>query len=124
MASRTVTVLTILSFFTVGATAMTPLDGSTGVVTGKVVSVDDKAMPDIVVKLLPPMMSDSSKANTAPSYTAKTDKDGQFRIDKVEVGAYRLTAGDKFNGVAVRDVTVAADQTVTLTIKLHKPPRR
>jgi hypothetical protein len=104
------------------------LQGTTGagVVTGKVLNVDDKPQPDISVQLSPPIMAGNRSAagggggGAAPTYRARTDKDGQFRIEKVPGGSYRLLAGDKTIGMALKEVTVASDQTVTLNLKLRK----
>ena len=58
-----------------------------------------------------------------PPYSVKTDKDGKFTLDKVKSGSFKLIAGDKARGVALRDVEVEAGKTVTVTLTLRRPPK-
>ena len=108
----------------VGAVPIHGLDASTGSVSGKVVGADGAPQQDVIVKLLAPMSPGKpSDSNSPPGYTTKSDKDGKFTIDKVASGSFRVVAGDKARGLAIKEVTVQAGQTVTVELKLRKPPR-
>src|SRR3954449_9392777 len=107
--------LTLAACCLVAAAPRTPLEGGLGVVRGKVVNTDDKPQQDIVVKLMPPVVPGKAPgSDAAGAYNVKSDKDGAFKIEKVKPGSYRLLAGDKNTGMAVKEVSIAADQTVTL----------
>ena len=107
MSFRTLTaVLACAATLLIAAAPARRLDAATGSVTGKVIGSDGAAQQDVVVKLLPAAVPGKPADPASPPVTAKTDKDGKFTIDKVQPGSFRVVAGDKLRGVAIKEVTV------------------
>lgn len=59
-----------------------------------------------------------------PVAKATTDADGNYTLEKVPPGQYRLNVGDVLKGMAFVDVSVEAGKTVTknVTVRKRRPP--
>jgi hypothetical protein len=123
-----------------------------GTVSGTVVGEDDKPAADLKVRILPPRPSrhegpppadkqaaeDEKPADgdkpadghrpprgerPKPDAEGTTDADGKFSIADVPAGEYDVVAGKRGMGMARQHITVEADKTVEVSLKLKKGPR-
>ncbi|HEV8291384.1 MAG TPA: carboxypeptidase-like regulatory domain-containing protein [Tepidisphaeraceae bacterium] len=75
-------------------------------------------------KPAPPEPGRGNRQRPEPLFKATTDADGKFTIKDVPAGEYAVMARVEGKGMARERVTVKADETATVSLKLQDRPAR
>ena len=132
--ARVAASLVVVAVLALVAQTAVALQSGKGTITGTVQTADGKPAVGLNLKLVQDMPIDMRRPGSKGKSTqggpkdrtktfaqATTDQNGKFTMQNVPEGTYRLEAGNKNMGWIYQDVTVKANETVTLNdLKLVK----